>query len=496
MFFEPNFQILVGLNESGKSNILKALSFLDPNISPEEDDIRDPRHDESPEDNAHVRFIFGLEHKETTAIYKKVKDLFQSKSPSKSIIQIGDSDYSLSEFCNFKKEGLYTINLIDKTKSYRHWQLQGSHYKIQKGWKKVSATWSEKSKFENANLQFINVEDYEEYKDIEELEDLTLLDLNSAVGTEINDLVNEKLFNCIVWKYTESNILPGRIGVEEFKNNPDICEPLRNIFYLSGYDDIPAAISTAQEKSNGIKNMLRRLSENTTKHLRRVWPEYKKISISLEQNGSVIEAGIEDEFNTYSLDRRSDGFKRFITFLLLLSVKAKADYLFDSLIIIDEPDIGLHPSGIQFIREELRKISSNNYIFIATHSIFMIDKDRIDRHLIVKKEREETNIISEYSSDMLDEEVIYRALGYSLFEILKSKNIIFEGWSDKFTFQVWLNSRRAEKQTKDQWKSLGLLHALGAKDVQRVASHLEDFDREYFNSYRCRFPIKRVSEKI
>lgn len=50
--FENNFQILVGLNEAGKSNILKAMSFIKSNIVPEDDDVRDPRHDETPIDVA------------------------------------------------------------------------------------------------------------------------------------------------------------------------------------------------------------------------------------------------------------------------------------------------------------------------------------------------------------------------------------------------------------------------------------------------------------
>jgi len=181
----------------------------------------------------------------------------------------------------------------------------------------------------------------------------------------------------------------------------------------------------------------------------------------------------------YSLDRRSDGFKRFVTFLMMISVKAKSDCLSDALIIIDEPDIGLHPSGIQFLREELKKISKDNIVVIATHSIFMIDKDRIDRHLIVKKEKEETKIISDYASKMLDEEVIYKALGYSLFDLLKKRNVIFEGWNDKYAFQCWLSSTSVITKVKNSWKNIGMIHAFGAKDVQRVAAHLENFDREY-----------------
>ncbi|HEX7026670.1 MAG TPA: AAA family ATPase, partial [Gammaproteobacteria bacterium] len=46
--FENSFQILVGLNEAGKSNILKALSFMSHDVMPEDDDKRDIKHDEEP----------------------------------------------------------------------------------------------------------------------------------------------------------------------------------------------------------------------------------------------------------------------------------------------------------------------------------------------------------------------------------------------------------------------------------------------------------------
>ncbi len=478
--FENNFQILVGLNEAGKSNILKALSFIEPNIEPKDDDIRDPRHDETPVHDAHIRFIFGLEKKETKKIFDNLRPQFKAKNIKHPIIQIGAKNHTLQEFCDYKKEGLYTVDLLKQTKSAQHWKLYGSHSTLSKAWKKVPEQWNKYPKFEDKSFKYICVEDYPEYTEDSELEDISLEDINATVGAEIIDLVDNTLFDCIVWRYNENNLLPGRIDIAAFSANPDTCEPLRNIFYLAGYEEIAQTITDAQLKTNGMRNLLRKLSDNTTKHLKRVWPEYKKISIDLSQNGSVIEAGIEDEFNVYSLDRRSDGFKRFVTFLLMISAKVKAEYLYDTVIIIDEPDIGLHPSGVQFLRDELKKISKDNIVFIASHSIFMIDKDRIDRHLIIKKDKEETTVTSSYSSTMLDEEVIYRALGYSLFDLLKKKNVVFEGWSDKYTFQRWIDSTSANKKTKTDWKNIGMVHALGSKDVQRVAAQLEDFDREYF----------------
>ena len=478
--FENNFQVLVGLNEAGKSNILKALSFLEPDIEPEDDDIRDPGYDETPIHDAHIRFVFGLEKKETKKIFDNLRSEFKAKNIKRPIIQVGSKNYTLQEFCDYKKEGLYVVNLLKKTKSARYWALYGSHYTLSKVWKKVPKSWSKYSEFEDNNFKYICIEDYPEYEGDSELEDILVEDINASVGAGIIATVKEKLFECIVWRYSENNLLPGRIDIGTFSVNPDTCEPLRNIFYLAGYEDISKTITDAQQKTNGMRNLLRKLSDNTTKHLRKVWPEYKNISIDLSQNGSVIEAGIEDEFNVYSLDRRSDGFKRFITFLLMISAKVKAEYLYDTVIIIDEPDIGLHPSGVQFLREELKKISKDNIVIIASHSIFMVDKDRIDRHIIVKKYKEETKVTSNHSSSMLDEEVIYRALGYSLFDLLKKRNVIFEGWSDKYTFQKWVGSNLANKKIKTDWKGMGMLHALGAKDVQRIAAQLEDFDREYF----------------
>ena len=240
------------------------------------------------------------------------------------------------------------------------------------------------------------------------------------------------------------------------------------------------SITDAQSKTNGVRNLLRKLSDNATKHLNSVWPEYKSISINLCENGDNIEMGIEDTFNIYSLSRRSDGFKRFITFLLMISAKVKADYLSNTIILIDEPDIGLHPTGVKFLREELEKISKKNTVIVSSHSIFMIDKERVDRHLIVKKNDEVTQVTIGSVSDILDEEVIYRALGFSLVDLLKQNNIIFEGWCDKHTFQRWLKSKSVNSNIKNQWKDIGLTHALGAKDIARVAGMLESFGRNYF----------------
>jgi len=51
--------VLVGINESGKTNILHALSLLDPQREVSVHDIREPHPDE-PKNESKVRFIFDV----------------------------------------------------------------------------------------------------------------------------------------------------------------------------------------------------------------------------------------------------------------------------------------------------------------------------------------------------------------------------------------------------------------------------------------------------
>lgn len=289
-----------------------------------------------------------------------------------------------------------------------------------------------------------------------------------------------KLPKCVWWQYSEKNLLPARVGLQQFAANPDTCVPLKNMFLLAGFREPGKRLQELISKDKGIPNALGRVSEIVTAHMRKVWPDWKRQRVSLTQNGDSIDAGIADEFNTYSLARRSDGFKRFFMFLLQISMQNATEDISNVVIVIDEPDIGLHPAGIQYLREELKSISRQNLVLASSHSIFMVDREVVDRHYIVEKAREITTISQVDSSKFTDEEVIFRALSYSLFELLKPRNIIFEGWRDKRLFRQVLNSNRGKAiKGKRKTDDLGLLHAIAASDISRVANVCENFARQY-----------------
>lgn len=78
----------------------------------------------------------------------------------------------------------------------------------------------------------------------------------------------------------------------------------------------------------------------------------------------------------------------------------------------------------------------------------------------------------------MDEEVLYNAIGYSIFSSLKEKNIIFEGWRDKQLFKIGLSSEKLDESIKSKFKNIGLAHAKGVISFKHITPIIELVDRE------------------
>jgi predicted ATP-dependent endonuclease of OLD family len=486
--FKKTCQILVGMNESGKSNILRAIRLLAVDFNATEDDLRESSSEEEPVKESFVRFVFTFDSTDKDAICESIeKNLLSKDIKNEPLWSDNGKKMTLMDLCQQKfKEGLYRVDIITKKKYPQCWKH--SAFRVFDGWKAVSASCPKNVQVNIGNNQLVQLSSYravnkKDFPDIPEnyLSELTADVLMVICNQHVHARIIEQLPVCIFWEYKDENLLPGKIDLSRFTNDPSSCVPLENMFYLSGCEDITLAIQEAQTRTNGMRNLLTRVEETTSKHIQSVWKEHKGIGIYLAQNGPHIEAGVRDKYtnNVYNFERRSDGFKRFITFLLLVSAKERRDLLKDTVILIDEPDICLHPSGAKLLRDELIKISKTNLILFSTHSIFMIDRENTSRHLIVKKEKEITTAESANESNILDEEVIFNALGYSVFESLNSKNIIFEGWWDKMLFRTSLRTKDPSKLVVKKFAKFGTCHAEGNKDIPRIASMLDLANRQF-----------------
>ena len=182
--------------------------------------------------------------------------------------------------------------------------------------------------------------------------------------------------------------------MNEFKKNPAaISVPLLNMFKLAGIrnDSLIKRIDGALKDSEDRIKLNYELSENTTKHINTVWKEHEvQITVNIEGSGtcSVHVADKDAHTNVLEMAQRSDGFQRFISFLLTLSADNLNEDLKNALVLLDEPEVHLHPSGVEYLRDELLKISKNNYVLAASHSIFLVDKRCLQRHIAISKAKE------------------------------------------------------------------------------------------------------------
>lgn len=147
---------------------------------------------------------------------------------------------------------------------------------------------------------------------------------------------------------------------------------------------------------------------------------------------------------------RSQGFKTFISFIVTISAEVETGNLENYVLILDEPETHLHPSGVKYMRDELLKLSSNNnHVFFATHSIFMIDRSNLRRHIITSKEDERTLLTVVNRNNILQEDVIYQALGTSIDEFsISNYNFLFEGELDVKLFSFFLEHCISKKDNK------------------------------------------------
>ncbi len=268
--FDPACRILVGINESGKTNILDALNLLDPAVVPTQRDVREPSILEDPVTEAHVWFIFGFTREEVSSLVDEVRKKVLSNSYESPVVRIGGTDYTVDRFCE-TREGLYTTDVLQREKDSSFWDLDNAH--IINKWKKVASTCPPDFELSSASgpikLKGFVLVNASEFPSIpaEYLEEAKPQDLNETTGEAIEQIVASNLPKVLFWNYDEKNLLPPRVNLDQFCAKPDSCIPLKRMFQLYKVTDINGTVAFAKQAgANSLNNLLRRVADRTSKH--------------------------------------------------------------------------------------------------------------------------------------------------------------------------------------------------------------------------------------
>lgn len=200
----------------------------------------------------------------------------------------------------------------------------------------------------------------------------------------------------------------------------------------------------------------------------------------ITKNKIVSNISISTKFNNLNTNLHGTGFQRAL--ILLLIKEAMSNGLIEqNILVVDEPEAFIHPTGIEILQELIYDID-NIQTIISTHSPLMISIKNFDRNITVMKQQidNEINVFSsennllEYSEkEILKLQNIANA---SLFEFLFARKVIVvEGDVEEYIIKSLL-----EEEVFSACKGITkVINAKGKGTIQNYLKLLNDFTDDY-----------------
>ena len=248
---------------------------------------------------------------------------------------------------------------------------------------------------------------YDEYINYKENDSDPLRILETNFRKEFNYDFNSKI------SYYKERIISNdhlSCGSDEIENNFFFSKLLNSI--KTKPEELSKAYEVFEEQRNN-KGVLRQLEKKLNKKLAKISSDFNKLyylennkySFSIDLESETIYFSIFRNEQSLSLDYQSTGFKWFFNlyFGLLNSIELNTG----DIIIMDEPATHLHPKGQRELRQFLKEFAIRNdiSIIIATHSPFLIDLDYLDELRIIENNDNITSITNNFAAVKTDDPV-------------------------------------------------------------------------------------------
>lgn len=447
---------LVGINESGKSNLLMALWKMNPVTGGE----IDPLHDMPA---------------------SKITEL-RSKLPETSFVE-GEflldekEEQKLKEICS----GKIKINDV-------------SRVNVQK--------------FYDGKLKVILPEELRGEIAVAEQENQDEASSNAALDKEINDYIVSILPHFVYYSnygnLSSRIYLPHVIEWLEGRSVPGIAKSeeeirtIRILFHFIGINPkeihelghIPTnpgqanglpkeAITKYKNKAEERSLLLKSASTILTKQFKDWWQQ-GSYNFKLDIDGNYFSICVSDDKRPEEVDlnSRSTGLKWFLSFFLVFLVESEMAHN-NAILLLDEAGLTLHPNAQKDLRRFFNELAKHNQLLLSTHSPFIIDTDCIDTCRVVYSDANGRTVCSNDLKASARSEAkdsiyaIYSALGINSCDILfyGCQPVIVEGPSDQFYLTAIKNVLIQEHLIAPK-RELVFIPSGGVKGISSVASIL------------------------
>lgn len=234
----------------------------------------------------------------------------------------------------------------------------------------------------------------------QELSSLTnpVSNINDSIRISFGGTIESKLKNDINWR---TDYLKGFFNsfkifhFHDTSSNSKMRQPCGTNDYAYLYEDggnIAAFLYRLQESKPEFFNIIEKIIQSIAPFFERFYLKPNEIN-----NQQIFlrwyEKGSDQLFDAFNF---SDGTLRMICLITLLNQPKPP-----STIIIDEPELGLHPFAITKLAAMIKSASSKTQIIISTQSVSLLDQFDADDVIVVDREDNQT-VFKRQSSESLD----------------------------------------------------------------------------------------------
>jgi len=468
-----NVTALVGANESGKTNLLRAIKFIKQPTNPSS--VDGPFCIDKDRDTRMLSNSFL--NQQYPKIEYEINDVIRliNNQDLKSFVENNSIETAvITRQGNITDD--FSIELSIKIPPYIVENLSDQNIELALG---------EKDSITLPPTSWQIIEDKTSYQvSIDQLVadgKLKVYDPNQSREFIKSKIKNEILTNIKVffWTYEEKQIIQDIVPITEFIEKPENFPRISDLFKLGGWDKTKISNFLQGKSPSTYNNLLRQLSKNVTKIIKDSWRQNPNLNIEITHAGNALNILIRDNEYGTEYTQRSDGLKWFLSFLI--GFRAQTEKFKEYLILFDEPGLHLHPGGQKDILKQINLLAENNQIVYSTHSIFTLDKRYPDRIKLIRKEYDKnkyplTRIKNKIEDeDILKDSLLREVLGYSITDVspISDINLLVEGVFDRGLLQICSRKYYSEYSEGINLNEIAIIACHGASDVSKNAKHLD-----------------------
>lgn len=152
-----------------------------------------------------------------------------------------------------------------------------------------------------------------------------------------------------------------------------------------------------------LASVLRFLEQNDVRryesicyHVGRVLPPFDRFAIEERPDHLTLRWKAKGSDKTRGAHLASDGSSRIFALMTLLNLPPD---LLPSVILLDEPELGLHPAAISLVGGMIKSLSARRQIIVATQSSLLVDEFELDKLLVLGLDGDATTVQRPKSED-------------------------------------------------------------------------------------------------